>query len=210
MGSDAESLTIQVGAHDNQTITINLSKIDSNTLGLNGFSVANKQPAVGAAVTELGVGSAAPVAPDLSAAATALGSTVDVKDLTLHNVLDASGNATSQYAVKHGDKLYAATVSNGAVSLTTTDATITDNTIGSSGTSVSLSGALIQIGVNSSGATAGFISYQGKNYATASLGSTATTISIAKDGTSDELFKGTATGNPLAALDSALQKVRAP
>ena len=207
LGSDAESLTIQVGAHDNQTITINLSKIDSNTLGLNGFSVANKQPAVGAAVTELGVGSASPTAPNLSAAATALGSTVDVKDLTLHNVLDASGNATNQYAVKHGDKLYAATVSNGSVSLTTTDATITDNTIGSSGTSVTLSGALIQIGVNSSGTTAGFISYQGKNYAAADLSGGATTISIAKDGTSDELFKGTATGNPLAALDSALQKV---
>lgn len=40
LGDDAAALTVQVGAHDNQTITINLSKIDSKTLNLDGFSVS--------------------------------------------------------------------------------------------------------------------------------------------------------------------------
>ena len=33
------SMKIQVGANDGQTITIDLKKIDSDTLGLNGFNV---------------------------------------------------------------------------------------------------------------------------------------------------------------------------
>ncbi len=42
LGDDAAALTVQVGAHDNQTITINLSKIDSASLKLDGFTVAGK------------------------------------------------------------------------------------------------------------------------------------------------------------------------
>src|SRR5690606_22672294 len=33
------ALTIQVGAHDNQTITVNLKEITAQTLGLTGFNV---------------------------------------------------------------------------------------------------------------------------------------------------------------------------
>lgn len=39
-------LTIQVGAKDGETITIDLKKIDSKTLGLSGFSVANTTKSV--------------------------------------------------------------------------------------------------------------------------------------------------------------------
>ncbi|WFW84379.1 flagellin [Citrobacter braakii] len=40
--SKGQDLTIQVGANDNETITINLKEINSKTLGLDGFSVQNK------------------------------------------------------------------------------------------------------------------------------------------------------------------------
>ena len=40
LGDDAAKLTIQVGADDNQTITIDLKKINKDTLGLNSFGVA--------------------------------------------------------------------------------------------------------------------------------------------------------------------------
>ncbi|VFS18122.1 flagellin [Escherichia coli] len=36
------SMKIQVGANDGETITIDLKKIDSDTLGLNGFNVNGK------------------------------------------------------------------------------------------------------------------------------------------------------------------------
>ena len=39
LGDDGGSLSVQVGAHDNQQITINLSRIDSSTLNLKGFNV---------------------------------------------------------------------------------------------------------------------------------------------------------------------------
>src|SRR5690554_4466057 len=39
LGEDGGSLTIQVGAHDNQQITINLEEINATTLGLGEFDV---------------------------------------------------------------------------------------------------------------------------------------------------------------------------
>ncbi|EMO7187406.1 flagellin FliC [Pluralibacter gergoviae] len=41
LAGDKTKLTIQVGANDNQTIDINLQKIDSKALGLDGFNVRN-------------------------------------------------------------------------------------------------------------------------------------------------------------------------
>src|SRR5690625_2946666 len=40
LGDDAAALTVQVGADDNQVITIDLRKINSSELGLGGFAVA--------------------------------------------------------------------------------------------------------------------------------------------------------------------------
>lgn len=40
LGSDAEKLSIQVGAHDNEKITIDLKKINSETLELDGYNVS--------------------------------------------------------------------------------------------------------------------------------------------------------------------------
>src|SRR5699024_11796238 len=41
LGEDGGELTIQVGANDNETITINLERIDTDVLELEEFSVAN-------------------------------------------------------------------------------------------------------------------------------------------------------------------------
>ncbi|WP_421355362.1 flagellin [Pseudocitrobacter faecalis] len=55
-----DTLSIQVGANDGQTINIDLQQIDSHTLGLDGFSVKNNDAVkTSAAVTSVG-GSAAP------------------------------------------------------------------------------------------------------------------------------------------------------
>src|SRR5690606_33833572 len=85
-------LTIQVGANDNETISISLKEITASTLGLGGFSVSAGKPALGAAIIELGDGSAAPTPVDLNTVASsigaALGKTVTADELSLHNVLD--------------------------------------------------------------------------------------------------------------------------
>ena len=60
--SGNNKLTIQVGANDNETIDIDLQKIDANTLKLDTFSVAN-------GVNVAGVGAAATTTPKMGAPA---------------------------------------------------------------------------------------------------------------------------------------------
>ncbi|KXJ04133.1 flagellin [Serratia marcescens] len=48
--SSDQKLTIQVGANDGETIDIDLQKIDSTKLGLDGFDVTKKGPTAGAAI----------------------------------------------------------------------------------------------------------------------------------------------------------------
>ncbi len=45
LGADAKSMTIQVGANDGETISIDLSKINSETLGIKDFDVTKAFPA---------------------------------------------------------------------------------------------------------------------------------------------------------------------
>ncbi len=45
-------MKIQVGANDGQTITIDLKKIDSDTLGLSGFNVNGKGAVANTAATK--------------------------------------------------------------------------------------------------------------------------------------------------------------
>lgn len=51
LGSDAESLSIQVGAHDNEKITIDLKKINSETLELDGYNVSGPRGSVSSTIT---------------------------------------------------------------------------------------------------------------------------------------------------------------
>ncbi|MBI0550017.1 FliC/FljB family flagellin [Pectobacterium parmentieri] len=209
-----QGLKIQVGANDNETITINLQEINSKTLGLSGFSVSAGSPKLGEAITQItGDGTAAPTKTDFTAALsslnTALGLSGDKaltdKDVSLHNALNpTTGVATNQYALKVGSDVYAANLdATGAVTLAKTDATVTDGTLGG-GTSVTLTGALVKLGGDG---TTGYISYQGKNYKAADLDDAATAITINATGDSAELYKGAKTVDPLKALDSALSQV---
>ncbi|AQS50374.1 flagellin [Paenalcaligenes hominis] len=50
LGSDAEKLSIQVGAHDNEKITIDLKKINSETLELDGYNVSGPRGSVSSTI----------------------------------------------------------------------------------------------------------------------------------------------------------------
>lgn len=58
-----QTMNIQVGANDGESIGINLKKIDTTSLGLDGFSVAKKSLNVSAAITQTNLG-ATPAAVD--------------------------------------------------------------------------------------------------------------------------------------------------
>lgn len=194
------ALTVQVGAHDNETITINLKEITASTLGLEGFSVAAGKPALSAVITEMGDGSAAPTEVDLDAVATSIstatGKTVTADDLSLHNVLDANGDPTANYAVKYGNDVYAVDASSGPGSITaiTNELDITDGDL--TGT---IATALVKVGAEG----AAYVEFGGKSYAGSLTDGDTTAIDV---GTTAE-FTGAKTIDPLKALDNALQQV---
>ena len=204
LGEDASDLTIQVGAHDSQTITINLSKIDSNSLGLNGFSVANANPDISEAITTT-IESDAVVDINLDAAASALG--VSKNDVSLHTIKGDADN----FVLKHGNKLYAVeSVDNatGAVTLRKAgDITVTDNRPDTAATHT-IATPFLQVALDSDGDITNVVSFEGKNYDVGVLADAAIgAFTIAEDGSSTAIFKGSSTDNPLEALDTALQKV---
>ncbi|MCY1271779.1 Flagellin [compost metagenome] len=215
LSSNAKPLTVQVGANDGETITINLKEISSKTLGLSGFSVARSQPKVGDAVEEVG-GSAALKKVDLSAVEGAAGLNVAAGSTSLHRVLDpTTGAATSQYVVKSGDDMYAVDVADatGAVTLSKTANTITyqDGTLNAAAAAYN-----IKVAADASGNAVGYITIQGHNFETTSLtNNTATMTDIDGAGTDGVAlvlgksaeYKGTASNNPKALLDSALKIV---
>ncbi|ACR69573.1 flagellin FliC [Edwardsiella ictaluri] len=86
--SKDQTLTIQVGADDGQTIGINLSKIDATTLKLNTFDVTNNKNRVGSAI-EAGTS-----INYTNAGKAATGSLELTKGQTLVSGTDATGAAT--------------------------------------------------------------------------------------------------------------------
>ncbi|MFK8258956.1 FliC/FljB family flagellin [Erwinia sp. AnSW2-5] len=216
-------MSIQVGANDGQKIDIDLQKIDSSTLGLGGFSVSGNALKVGDSITQItGAAATAPVAADLSAAATSLttatGKTVDASSLTLHNTLTSAGAATAQFVVQSGSDFYSASVDHttGAVTLNKADVEYTDTDNGLT-TAATQADQLIKVGTDSTGAAKGFVTFQGKNYATTVT--TALDDDNTKTGTDNKVtvelstatptaqFAGAASSNPLALLDKAIAQV---
>lgn len=194
-----QGLKIQVGANDSETITINLQEINSKTLGLDGFSVSAGKPNLSKAVTEMGDGSGAPTTVNLSAVATSIstatGKTVSASDLSLHNVLDANGAPTANYAVKYGNDVYAVDATTpGAVTAIANDLTVVDGDL--TGT---VTGQLVKVGAGG----AGYVEFGGKKYAGSLTDGTSTPITV---GTTAE-FTASPTASPLAALDKALSQV---
>ncbi|EQA1593781.1 FliC/FljB family flagellin [Enterobacter hormaechei] len=227
------TMKIQVGANDGQTISIDLQKIDSSTLGLKGYSVSGNSLKVSDAITTV-PGAAAGDAPisvkfgaDATAAA-AIAKTLGVSDtsgLSLHNVQKADGSATGSYVVQSGNDFYSASVAaNGTVTLNTTDVTYTDPANGVTG--ATQSAQAIKVTTNSSGAAVGYVTVQGKDYlagatdgtdvvANSATGNTDidTAIQLSDDATATppttatKTFTGTATNDPLALLDKAIASV---
>ena len=214
-------MSIQVGANDGQTIDIDLKQIDSSTLGLKGFSVANNSLELGDTITQIGDGSGAMSKVDLQDVADAL--KVDVSSLTLHNVQKA-GVAQDTYVVSSGSDNYSVSVgTDGSVALNTTQVTYNDEENGVTGAQ---SDQYIKVAANDDGDAVGFVTVQGKNYlagddgtgtdAIANSGDTASPTAVATGGTTaielsgDDAtaqFTGASTADPLALLDKAIASV---
>lgn len=230
------AMKIQVGANDGETISIDLKKIDSSTLGLKGFAVDKTSVSVGDAITQLPAATAGdpPVGITFDATvASDLGIT-DTSKLSLHNTKDKNGALTADYVVQNGDKSYAATVgADGKVTLNKANVTYTDVKNGIN--SATQSGQLVQVGADSTGTPKAFVSVQGKNYgitdaaltnnggdATATTPTTTgTTVEAASVNlstgtttgatptavTASDEFAGASTSDPLALIDKAIASV---
>ena len=209
-----QTMKIQVGANDGQTISIDLQKIDSTTLGLNGFSVSSNALKTSDAITQVGAsGSLKNV--DLSSAATSLG--LDASKLSLKNVQTAAGASTATYVVSDGTNNYAASVDDttGAVTLNTTDVSYTDTDNGV--TAGTQTGKLVKVGADATGAAVGYVTVQGKDYKTAAgaitdggatgTANVASTIGDIADSANTSAYTGVATTDPLKAIDAAIAKV---
>ncbi|HFV5793826.1 TPA: FliC/FljB family flagellin [Escherichia coli] len=205
------SMKIQVGANDGQTISIDLQKIDSSTLGLNGFSVSKNAVSVGDAITQLPGETAAdaPVTIKFDDSVKTDLKLTDASGLSLHNLKDENGNVTLNKAnVTYSD------VANGIDTATQ-------------------SGQLVQVGADSTGTPKAFVSVQGKSFgiddaalknntgdATATQpGTSGTTVvaasihlstgknSVDADVTASTEFTGASTNDPLTLLDKAIASV---
>lgn len=208
-------MSIQVGANDGETIDIDLQKIDSSTLGLSGFGVDKNALKTSEAITQVGAsGSLQKV--DLSSVATAL--KVDASSLSLKNVQDSTGAATSTYVVSSGSDNYAVSVddASGAVTLNTTDVTYDDADNGV--TDGSMTGKYVKVGADAAGAAVGFVTVQGKDYKTDATALTntndttgsqnvASDIGDISDAANANSYTGSATSDPLALLDKAISQV---
>ncbi|EET3288901.1 FliC/FljB family flagellin [Escherichia coli] len=224
------SMKIQVGANDGQTISIDLKKIDSSTLGLNGFSVSKNSLNVSNAITS--IPQAAGNEPvdvnfgdtDESAAIAAKLGGSDTSSLSLHNILDKDGKATADYVVQSGKDFYAASVNaaSGKVTLNTIDVTYDDYANGVD--DAKQTGQLIKVSADKDGTAQGFVTLQGKNYSAGDaadiLKNGATALELTDLNLSDvtdtngkvtttatEQFEGASTEDPLALLDKAIASV---
>ncbi|CAH5655651.1 Flagellin [Enterobacter cloacae] len=220
------SMKIQVGANDGQTISIDLQKIDSSTLGLTGFSVSKNALELGDSITQIGDASGTMSKVDLSDVASAL--KVDASSLTLHNVQKA-GASTGTYVVSSGSDNYSVSVgSDGSVALNKTTVTYDDSDNGVTGAT---SDQFIKVASNASGDAVGFVTIQGKNFLAGTTGDgkdaivntsgttkgTPTPTNVATGSVATPLqlsgttataeFTGASTADPLALLDKAIASV---
>ena len=221
------TMKIQVGANDGQTISIDLQKIDSSTLGLNGFSVSKNALETGEAITQLPNGANAPIAVKMDASVLTDLNITDASAVSLHNVTKG-GVATPTYVVQYGDKSYAASVdAAGTVKLNKADVTYNDAANGVA--NATQAGSLVQVGADAKNNAVGFVTVQGKNYvangslvnANGAAGAAATKVTIDGAGTNQakiELsqngttaatteFAGASTNDPLALLAKAIASV---
>ncbi|EFD1057798.1 FliC/FljB family flagellin [Escherichia sp. TW14182] len=203
------SMKIQVGANDGQTISIDLQKIDSSTLGLKGFAVDGNSLNVGNSITSVPQATGAPKNVTFAATtATTLG-IADTNNLSLHNILDKDGVATGNYVVKSGSDYYAATLNqtSGEVTINTSDVTYTT----ADGATATKNGVAVKVANDpTTGNAAGFVTVDGKNYKAGTNGTdilATTNINTVIKMSTDTEFAGASTSDPLALLDKAIASV---
>ncbi|HCR1096250.1 TPA: FliC/FljB family flagellin [Enterobacter hormaechei] len=200
------SMKIQVGANDGQTISIDLQKIDSSTLGLKGFGVAGTALKLSDSITQVGASGALK---DVKLDAVAKALDVDASTLTLHNVQDST-NGT--YVVSSGSDNYAVSVDDATGNVVLNKATVAYTDATGSG---SIKDTYVKVAADpTTGDATGFVTIQGKNFAlTADAiknGGGAPTDSTGEDVgdiTTKAEFKGASTADPLALLDKAIASV---
>jgi len=192
-------LEIQVGANDGEKITVALKEINRDTLGLSGFSVEKASLRTSEAITQLGDGTGATTAVDLTAAAatltTQLGEEVSAEDLTYRNVLDSStGASTADFVVEYKGENYAAVdPSTGSIDVVTG--------VDAGGTAPGADFA-VKVAYDDSGTVTGYTENADGDLVTVSNPfDTATAIATTT------AFTGAATANPLEKLDAALSDV---
>jgi flagellin len=145
------TMTIQVGANDNQTISINLQQIDATTLGLNKLSLSGPAGATAATATNISnfVGDSTVTATSVTVTAAGVAGVSDLGSSTATVVADKDGNlfakitagsSATRDGVKSGDTLY--------VALKSSDLTVT-----ASGTTVTLASVDFTNAVSAKSAT---------------------------------------------------------
>ncbi|SCK60182.1 flagellin [Variovorax sp. HW608] len=199
LSASAKPLTVQVGANDGETISINLQEIDSKTLGMQGFNVSG--PVATASLAFNGTtASAAGDAPTAAQLQAAYGSTTAV--------------TTTTVAEKTTDTLST------ALGLAAGGATLTGNAVTDKNgnmfaevkiTPASAGEAASLVNQGFTGATSGTSMYRyvaldpASADTTTTAGTAAFTVDTSKI-TASSLQTGT-TASPLAAIDAALKKV---
>lgn len=223
LGSGASTLKVQVGAHDDQTISIGLRAINRETLKLDGFTVEKNSLSVdnaieaGGSITLGGVTTTGGYELDASVgtALTKAGySKSQVDTATVHQVKDADGAAVANsYVIQVGGDFFAAKYAAGAtagtdpatVSLATAEGDVTT----ADGDTLSFTDALVRVGTDNEGAVKTYISVQGDNYEVSTTPAAATGYAnvASADLTQANLFNGAGTGSALKKLDAALANV---
>lgn len=203
------SMKIQVGANDGQTISIDLQKIDSSTLGLKGFAVDGNSLNVGDSITSVPQTTGAPKDVTFAGTTAATLGIADTNNLSLHNILDKDGDATGNYVVKSGSDYYAATLDQGTgvVTINTSDVTYTT----ADGATATKNGVAVKVANDpATGNAAGFVTVDGKNYKAGTNGTdilATTNINTVIKMSTDTEFAGASTNDPLALLDKAIASV---
>ncbi|MGB3287887.1 MAG: FliC/FljB family flagellin [Burkholderiaceae bacterium] len=224
LAEGAKSLSIQVGANDNEKIDIGLTEISSKTLKLDNFTVEKKDVQVGDALnlSQQLPGSLGGAGIDISAAVTQLqaaGITIDASDVTVHQLRNAdnTANVTDAFVIKAGNDYYAAQYTKGAAAAnadTVKIASAAGNYTAADGTVTAYSNALVKIAYNEDKSVQAYVTYAGENLKAGGTPTFVTATGVA-DLAGQALnqatgaFTGRGTSMALDKLDTALAKVDA-
>ncbi len=218
LGEDGGALTIQVGANDGEQITINLERIDSMVLGLNGFSVAGMANTFDPELVDIDGGALTSVAGEAVPAPTVAAGVVDLDRTSTGAIGDLmTSGGGSYYAEVTGagstvNGWYGVTISgNGTATLGTAQSASFDagalNTVASTATAPTVTNGSVALG-GSAAIGALQVSTGGTYYAEVTGGTTgngwyAVTVTASLGGTATAELTGVASTNAPANIAPA-------